>query len=283
MSHRAGLRKEYSDNFLLDEAKLRKIKDIFARYGKKTKHDTYLEMYVGRENSSFYETTEIEEVLSDDNSLGKEIKTFAIELKAKDYKVPDSDKAPKDETIAYIAFTTGKTEKVVFFTAYEDRDWCFLLAEELDTQVQRLLKKRNKILSLRSLDLIILLSLISVMGLVLIVLLSLQEPELSIDQINNLSLEQKTEKILEYNIKKITVSDFSYPIYSFVTILFLLAIEVKPLARLSAKFQRSCFYWGDMIAIHDSYETKIQRIKWGIIIAFIISLISSFVVALVLP
>ncbi len=54
MSIDSGIFKDYEQNFLLDESKLRKIIDVIREHAKKLAYETYIEFYVEQGKNSFF-------------------------------------------------------------------------------------------------------------------------------------------------------------------------------------------------------------------------------------
>lgn len=84
MATRAAVLKEYEDNFVLDEAKLRKIASIVAEYAAKLGPKYFVEFYVEREDQTSYETKSVDEVLADENAEGKRIVTVSMSIEPPD-------------------------------------------------------------------------------------------------------------------------------------------------------------------------------------------------------
>jgi hypothetical protein len=285
MTERAGLRKEYTRHFLVDEARLRKIHNVLLEHARRLDEETYLRFYVERENNSFYETKAIEEVLSDDNAPGKTIRTVSLEL----HRVnPSEDERFKPEAerkpLAYVAFARSRDTKVVFFVAGDRRDWCFLLADELDTQIQRCLTHRNLAwLASRSLDIVVFFTLGALVLIWLIWLTSSPvPPEISSKEISTMPVDQATRKILEILSKKSVKVDYSGPILWLILAVVVAILELRPLSRLLGKTARSVFYWGDMVALQDRFEKRMTQLKWGIGVAFVVSVLGSIIATLVM-
>jgi hypothetical protein len=281
MSLRAGIRREYSKHFTLDEGKLRRLCNVIREHSKNLGYGTYLQFYIEREKSAFYETRQIDEVLADDNAPGKAIRTLSIELHK---EIADKQIAPDAEAkpIVNLVFYRFREEKVMFYVSGEDRDRCFLLAEELDSQVKRCLKKGRLLpIPKELIDIVVFFTIGAFVLLFLVYLSSRVTPELTSEEISAMNIEQKTGKILEMLSKKYSKSDYLVPIMWIVMAISMAIIGLKPLARILDKASRSVFYWGDMIAVHNAFEKKILRVKWGIVIAFVVSLVASIVTTLV--
>ena len=257
---------------------MRKLADVLREHGQRLGEATFLSYDVVRDDKSFYETREIAEVLADDNVPDKAIRMLSIELhkvapETEEATTPRSERKPS----AYIAFSRFSDDKIVFFTASQNRDWCFLLADELDGQVGRILKGRVfRFLPRHSIDIF----LISLVAACLLMWASWttfhsMQPPLRMQQIVAMSPDQRSIEMLKILSWKRGASDYSAPIMMLFLAVTIALIEIRPLSRLLDKASRSVFYWGDMVGIHDRYQKKAQLVKWGIIVAFAVSLLAS--------
>jgi hypothetical protein len=129
MAEQAGLIKEYDEHFLLDESKLRKIVHVLIEHSRRLKGETLLYFTIARENDSFLETCDVEEILQEDNSQGRAIRSLLIEVKDKN---PRPGKPPESlndhKTIAVLAFNRNKNPSMKFIVHGNDRDWCYLIS-----------------------------------------------------------------------------------------------------------------------------------------------------------
>lgn len=280
MTIKAGLFKEYENNFILDESKLRKIVNLIEEFSKKLKKETYILYIVNRKDNSQYETKNIEDILADDNIPEKCITSLGIKLKEKfsdkkDYELTTDQQRP----IVIIAFTLFRYPKIEFGVTGENRDWCILLTDELDNQIKRILiKSPFSFLSYRYIDFIIFPILIAVGSIVLFFIAQEVKPLLSIGQIKSLTMEERSIKILEILASKKPTNDFLiYPVMMIASAIMFVILEIKPLNKLFNKIFRSVFHWGDMARVYDKDEKLYNSIKWIIIIGFIISLIASII------
>lgn len=104
---RAGIIKEYDKRFLLDEGKLRKMSEILDSYSRKLDKETELKYTIVRDDNSFYETEEIDDILSEDNSNGKQINKLYISIEEK-------EKESKEQEI-YLMLTFDKIKNEINF------------------------------------------------------------------------------------------------------------------------------------------------------------------------
>lgn len=238
-----------------------------------------MSFYVKREDNSFYDTKIIEDVLKDDNIPGKAIKTLIISL-MKEH--PDKESQAfdsEDKTIVYVGFTQDRDVKVSLGVEEKKRDWCFLLADDLDTQVQRTLKKRSvPFFSSRTFETMV----FFIIGAFLMLLLSFAYTSKSLDitmeSIQTMTIELKIQKILEILSKQEARVNWFLPSIMFTWVLIFALIEIRPISRIIEKLNCSVFYWGDMKTIYDNFINKVKRFKWGIVIALIISILAGLIV-----
>lgn len=279
MAEKAGIYKEYKKHFFLDETKLRKIYDVLREYSKKLNNQNYIKFHAIREDDSFYETKDIDEVLADDNTPGLSIRTLGIEMHR---EVSESGKVDyedeKRDAIAFVVFQRFQEEKFIMRIQEKQRDWCFLLADDIDTQVQRTLRRKSLVSFIppRFIDGVVLFLFLSILFFSLTYLSAQGPPELTSEQIKIMAADERLQKILELMVKKHETRDWILPISLFFWSFCFAFLGLRPISRLLKKISRSVFYWGDMIAVNDRYEKRVSHIKWGIIVAFIVSLLAGF-------
>lgn len=287
MSDKAGMYREYKQHFILDEAMLRKINDVLRSHASRLKDLTFIRLHVKREDDSFYETTDIAEVLADSNTPSKAIKLLALEVhreadRADAKSLPDID---RKKALAIVVFDRfGKDDKVSFVVQEKERDWCFLLADELDAQIKRLIQKGVLPLSFPPylIDPIVFFTGGAIALLYLAYLGTKLSPPFSPEQIQAMTQEDRVTRILELVSKKQSKSDWIMPITWVVMAVVFVFLGLRPISRLVEKMSRSVFYWGDMAKIHDAYRARMVQIKWGVAVAFVVSLIASIVAAVMM-
>ncbi|USE70052.1 hypothetical protein CTT31_13360 [Pseudoalteromonas maricaloris] len=263
MEIRAGNHKLYERNFCLSEAHLRKIHSVMEAYSKKLEEPSEILVQIIRKDDSFYETADIETILIDENTEGKSIKSLSMEIASK--TTGGNDKTTKREnTKAIVEFDLEGSSYIRIVTSHNSRDWCFLLVDELDTQIQRILKNKSRsFIPSRILD--------ASFGIILMIAslfwFALRKQKENID-IEALFLKGTEDKI-NYLVKEIAEKNnnssdlFILPIMFTGILVFILLLEFKPLSKLLKLTNLSVFYWGDMISIYDASLQKRSRIKWG--------------------
>ncbi len=285
MNSRSGIYREYEQNFLVDEQKLRKIVDLIKEQSKKLLYETYLEFYVEQAKDTFYHTQNIDEILQNDNTIEKSFCTIAIYLYRSDEE-PETEQKPQGEKkpIISVAFTSERTPNLRFSVSSDNRDWTFLVFDELETQIKRTLtKKASKIFTPLFFDLL-LATVIIISGLLLLNWLSLKYmPVVPSLDITIMTTEEKITKILELSIARNNSPVFPSILPLILSwILATIIVATRPFTKIIRKISKSYFLWGDMIQIHSKRETLLNAIKWGVVIAFIISILSGVVVALIM-
>jgi len=286
MNKKAGIYKEYKKHFLVDEGKLRKLYNIIREYGDKLAVPYLIKMTVRRMDKSFYETTEIDEVLADENADGRTIEFITMELHRKaesNDNIKETDFDRRKASIILILDRHDK-EKVFFSIQGKNRDWCFLLADELDSNIRRVLTK-SPILGNYPLAFVDLFVFIVLTGLLLFYLafsITTTPPTLSVDQILSMTIDARTQKLLEMAVNRDSDILWFGPIMLVITAVMMTFIGLRPFSRLFAKMSRSVFYWGDVAPLHDAFEKRVSLIKWGVFIAFLVSFGASIISALMI-
>jgi len=266
---RAGIVKEYETSFLLEPTKLSKIVDIIKEHSKRLDEKSYITFYVEREDNFFYETKVLDEVLSDDNIQGKSIKRFSINLVEEE----------KDETIVEIDFCVSRDIKVQFNIAYKNRDWCLVLADELDNQIGRTLKKGYLAsFPLEKYDILLLPVLFTALLLGLFLFSSYYEKTTNNFDLSNMTLEDKIDHILNLQMKEKSYLIKIFPMMLLGVLTAMIITLMKPLSKISNIINRSIFYWGDVVADYDRTVALLSKIKWVILFGFIISILAGILV-----
>lgn len=150
-----------------------------------------------------------------------------------------------------------------------------LLVDELDGQVRRILKGKTVSLSKAKIfDFTFALAIFSV----LIIGIAWDFNSYQIDTTNILSksLEEKVNFLVEQSaINRNNKILWYLPGMIFVMLAFLLIIEFKPITRIVRSTNISAFYWGDATEKYDNYLGRREKIKWGVIVAFVVSVAAS--------
>ena len=276
MSDRAGISKEYKKDFCLDEGLLRKIHDVFRKFAEKLSERPSLSLFVLKSDDSYYETSNIDEVLEDENSVEKAITGLSIRLK-KPRESEVASSSEKDRGIALVRFRPNSEDKVTFDIEEKERDWCYLFADELETQIKRsLIKNRLRFLTGKRSDAIAGLAL---MGAALTIAMGAVSklPNYSLDAIKQMTTEQQIFKLLELTTQYKPNYGLFFPILILSMFSFLAIVEIRPLSRLFGKLCRSVFYWGDMKAEYDKYRNLKRNLGWIVLVGLIIALVGGII------
>lgn len=77
----SGISKELKKQFVLDEDALIRIQGVLDKAAKSLQSDVQVVFRVEREDDRFYETANLEDVLSDPNIFGKKVTLIGIEIR----------------------------------------------------------------------------------------------------------------------------------------------------------------------------------------------------------
>lgn len=275
---RAGKSNRYSENFLLDEAKLRKIADIIDSYAKKLERPVNIRFRAYLADKSFYDSDTVDKVLADDNSKKKKIARLLIELL--DPAKPDTDERPTP--IIRLDFDTEDNWRIFYHIAECDRDWCFLLADELEQQIDRCKRGKFWVFMSRPVahfitNLLIALLLFGAAWFLF------GRHYADIAPLSEADFESLTESAKISYFRDLTVGEVkrhthfvSYALVGFLFFLFLGYFDI--VTKMARHLQGSVFYWGDEAAAYDRRQEIVKRIKWGVIVAFLVSVVAGIAV-----
>lgn len=284
MKSRAGLIREYEDyEFVLQETNLRKMVEVLTTYGKKLHENPYVEFLVEQEDDTFFETQDIETILGYDNAIGRSITHLSFQLR----HPIDPETHPKKESyksLATLLFSVDKEPRVRFSVSGDSREWCVIVADEVAMQISRCVRKRwLRLKANASMDLALLITMFGLITVGLIVYFSSQPPSLTDDQISAMTMAEQLEILLKRSVsnEKLTTV-WTVPMGIFLMSVVAALVDKRPLSLLLRKINRSVFLWGDMIPVYRQYEAALSRWKWGVGVAFLISVIASVVSTLLI-
>ena len=275
----SGIAKEHDRNFLLDEGKLRKLVDVLDQFCRKKEPHARLEFTVYRQDDSYYVTSTVDEVLSDDNAGGKGVSALVIDLIA---PTADPDEKKEPRRLSRLRFRLQRDSRIDYSISDPDRDWCFLLAEDMDAQLQRTFRPRRFAWLRRNpfMDMGVCWLIIAIPMALLGFWLYRAHPGPTPAEITQLSIDEKLTKLLTsggYGDPGLLAISLAWVFMA----LMMLVAEMRPITKLFAWSDRSVFYWGDAKQAFDNYSSTMAKVKWGVIIAFLVSIAGSIVVALV--
>ena len=244
---KSGIDKEYKSSFILDRDGLIRISNILNEFSDKLNYPASVVYHVGREDERFYETTDIETVFKDPNLNKKQIIRISIELRDEN---PNRKSEPwEHDWIVHASFWKNERKPVSIEVFAENRDWALLLADKLEPEVERTLKKKiysNWILVLFYLFLALVLSLITT-------------------SFENLTIISRRTADIALNLFWLTAIGIST----------LSVFNYYPKKLNSLIRPESVFLWGDQISKYKRREKLRTNIFWGVIVALIVSIISS--------
>lgn len=257
----SGISKRYRKPFLLDEDSLRRFQASIEKAAKELEVPTTLIFHVERDDDRYYETTNVDEVLSDPNVRDKKISFLGLGLR---YTDEPKDTPWRPRWIVQVNFLKGRQsalrnlDLVEIKIGTENKSWALLLADELQSQVERTFKVKGTPRWLLVLCIIPLL----VMG-------------------GRLNIP--FSKIFSNN----SSSDASY--FAVFAIGFLVGVII-PLyinrfdddwGKWFIRFfgPETVFAWGDEAGSYLEREQIRHNILWGVIVALLISIIASVVFA----
>jgi hypothetical protein len=285
---RAGCRKWYDRNFILDETKLRKIVTVLQDFASKL-DEPKIVYTIKRSDDSFYTATEIETVLNEDNTQARRLVELAIELRAQG-RQGDGD----NDAAARVGFYSGHPGvfsrrfgdyHVLLEVNGQDRNWSLLLADELESQVRRSLSTRLP-LFLRSRLMDVFCSL--AFG-VLVAIGMLYQGFRSgmaksadvLTSIPMMTVDDKLNKILELYLT--ASSDYGASVLRPLAgllgamLIMIFGTELAPITRVVRGLDRSVFYWGDMKEVHDRSRRRLSQWIWSVMVAFAVTLVGGLV------
>lgn len=257
MSLTSGISKRYKQLFILDDDGIRRIEGVLTKASTTYSEPLKITYHVEREDDRFFETHDIADVLADPNVKDKRIKLVGIELR----KESSLELAgPKEaDGVAWIVFNKDEppfqTPDVRIKVSSPDKTWALMLADELDPQISRLFK-------IKPFPSWIFLLFAPMFGLIFYRL--------------SLYLGFLNPKTLIHGILS--------------TILFILVLwgirlynHVSEDRLWISKFFHSepVFLWGDELSTFHEKENLKKNIFWGVIVAFIISVLASLFTLLI--
>ena len=281
MSERwAGVHKEFNRDFCLDETVLRKIYEVFRKYAEKLPEKTLILFRVKKADDLYYDTPDIEDVLGDENSRDKKILKLRIWIeRERPEEVPLFDH--NEKYYAIVTYHLDNEDKIVFSTEGKDKDWCYLFADELESQIQRtFIKNRFRFLSYKTTEGVFVFSLVAIL-MSLLFRFYLPSPRISMDSIQKMTTEMRIYKLLELQAQLQPSINWMFPATFLILIGAMVTILLRPFSRLFSNLFRSVFYWGDMQAAHNKFRSRIRNFSWVILGGLIVTIVGGIIVALV--
>lgn len=132
---RSGISKVYKEAIQVSEDDLRRIYAELEKSCKNLSIPSKVVFHISREDEKYYETTSIEEVLSDPNVIGSKIEYLRLELRIIE---PELVRDPWESIwLAKVEFSRTGTNHVGIKISHPDKNWSLLLADNLNSQVKR--------------------------------------------------------------------------------------------------------------------------------------------------
>ena len=228
---------------------------------------------------------DVEEVLQDDNVPGRGIEKLTISVVTSDTAEQETHPRWSDRNvIAQAVFSRSpKAEDgctVALELAESDRDWCLLLADELDTQINRLFSgwpftRRTG----KTADVVVA---GAFAGLMLALFMWLRQAAgdskaLPVAEVNRINVKECVARLLRDEADSTAFLPYFRPL-SLAMLAALVTMSLRPFSRLMDKAARGVFYWGDMMAVHNRAQKLRSNWTWGIGVALVVSVVASLAV-----
>lgn len=245
----SGISKTLKKQFIVDEDALIRMKGILDKAACSLDHPVQVVFHVEREDDRFYETTELKDVISDPNIAEKKIILVGIEIR-KDKNEKESHR----DWIARIVFVkdidkTYTIDKIQLDISTEDKSWALLLADELEPQIDRTIN-RSKVPGWPLIG-------IGLFGVYILIRLYCKF---------NLNL-----RMSEFLIPVMVSGGF------FLPYVLLCSLDKSGWLR-KLLGPESVFLWGDEEKRFREREQMRRNLFWGVVVAFIVSVISTIIV-----
>lgn len=267
MNLKSGISKDLKKKFILDEDALIRIKGVLDKAAKSLEEEVQVVFYIHREDDRFYETFDLEDVISDPNIIGKKITLLRVEMRQE-----KSESHIKRDWIARVEFLAEMkwgmryvdNDEIHIDISTSDRNWALLLADDLEPQVERTII-RNKLPTWPLIGAAVLF--LYVLSKILILLKALIPKE------NMGALEPALTM----------VGFISLSMFIIVITIYFPSFFSGGRSKLS-KFlgSESVFLWGDEEKNFRERESTRKNIYWGGIVAFIVSVIASVVITVII-
>jgi len=260
MNLTSGLSRRYRQAFLLDEDGLRRFHGLLKKAANDLAFPTDVVFHIEREDDRYYETADIEEVLADPNIPGKRVTLVRIELRPQEPQ--NQEDSQHSDWMVMVVYSLRERDRpfpdpdeVLIRIATHDKNWALLLADDLEPQVQRTFKAKRTPRWL--------------IGLLLIPFLFLLLRGVVCDTSKRGGLSPEFIVItLAIGVMLMVLLWMSFRLHS------------VPQWFVKAFGPEAAFLWGEEAQSYPSREQTRRNIQWGVIIAFLASLVAGIVVAL---
>lgn len=250
ISLKSGISREINGHFILDESGLRRISEILYEKAKDLPYPCSVIFHVKREDHRFYESTQVEDILSDANVLGSQIHSLRIELRNAD---PNKVVAPweKDWIVAIQYSKNGYKQGIE--VASENKNWALLLADAIEPHITRTFTAKK------------------IPTWILIP--------------SYIVLAYLVHTIFKNYIESTPGNISTYELFFWIGAIFLSISSLGNRHELISKWAgpKSCFHWGEQAKSYDHYESTRQNIFWVVIVGFVVSIMATIYSENVLP
>lgn len=254
----AHVKHNFKKGFLVDEEKLRKIHDIIL----KRIRDDGIEYHIFREDSFSFKTTNVDDIINEDNPKWAKINEIELNSKSKDF----------DLNIDF------SEESVELSINGENRDDVFLLYSELKDYMSNevcTLKVTYRYISSYLSKGIFIAFVFSIICIAFI----MSGNQMSEEVTNNIIASNDIDKKINFIIQQNVIQSEEYKILYLFPIFLVPVFIYKPiLSIISYLFPSNLFLIGKEI---ENYKRKLKlrsNLFWGIIIASTISILTGLIV-----
>jgi len=246
---KSGITKSYDQHFILEEDSLRRMQAILDKAAKELPSPPEVVFRVEREDDRFYETLNIDDVLTDPNVERRRVNSVYIELRPSEANLNGA--LHKREAIVSLEFSAEKRlfkeTSIRLEISHDNRNWALLLADELEPQIQRTFKSKG---------IPLLAFLVFVIPLTMIFMKIYRK---NFPDATNIEVINKLGWILLLTFMPLLI------------LRFFIWIGERPRWYSRLVGPESVFLWGDEAHAYNIRNKIRQNIFWGVIVAFIVS------------
>ena len=272
MIEKSGIIKNFQKNFILDETKLRKINDIIKQHSAKLAVKTYIKYRVILHDNTYYDTRNIEDVLQNDNIKDNPIARLLLML------IKEKDKEEDIITSIDYALESITTANISFSITSEDKDWCSLFAQDLESQISRTLTQYIPSFFFGiECDLLASIILTGIVLSIGVYYFTGNQHILTAVDIAKMSIDERTQKILLL-LNSAVIPRWIVPVLFIGLAGWFFFLLFRPISHLFGLLDRSFFEWGDMKEISKKYQRRLRYIILGALGGLFISIVGGIAV-----
>jgi len=277
MSHarafQSGIFRSYPGTFVLDEAGLRRLQAQIKKLASEFVPDPTVIFLVEREDDRFYETTDIDEVLSDPNLHGTKIRALSLNASSSPTVVPPpwvkehySIGVTFGELRSHrLYYSVGDREEnlVSMQLVSSDRNWTLLSTVAIEADIQRLIESRHPYRA-------------AAFGIPLTTLVLLTALFKMVFDIRG-----GVPFLAGLHIGRAMQGSLPATFLMAGLLLMSLRFGIPPFS-LPQGIRRflvgeSVFLWGDELRAHPARQRIKRHLVWGVVVAFFVSLLAGLV------